>query len=121
MGFILMRWILFILGIWCFYCHAESPGRFSMVSQPKDYYGCRIAIDKKRRTAEPSDVAKGVVARAYLFMSAHYNLSMSKSQRHLFEAWNRQYAPTSWELEWAGKVALIEGYDNPYITQWGVS
>ena len=100
---------------------ARSNYRFGMVPQPKDYYGCSIAIDKKQRKAEPPDVAKGIIARAYLFMSSHYNLSMSKSQRQLFESWNRQYAPSPWELEWAEKIALIEGYDNPYITQWGVS
>lgn len=97
---------------------ARSNYRFGIVQRPKDYYGCGIALDKSLRRAEPPDYSKGIIARAYLFMSEHYNLSLSNSQRQLFEAWNRLYAPTEWERKWANQVAQIEGYDNPYITQW---
>ena len=89
-----------------------------MVSDGVDYFGCSIKIDKSNRRVEPSDVAKGVVARAYLFMSEHYQLSLSKQQEQLFRAWNKQFPPSAWEYQWASHVAQIEGYPNPYITQW---
>ena len=98
---------------------ARSNYRFAMLKQPKVYYGCNIAIDKLNKRVEPSDNSKGIIARAYLFMSKHYNLSLSNSQRQLFEAWNREYAPFSWEQEWAKKISFIEGYENTYISNWG--
>jgi deoxyribonuclease I len=58
------------------------------------------------------------VARAYLFMSEHYKLPLSSAQKQLFMAWNKAFAPTAWEKQWALHVASIEGYDNPYITHW---
>ncbi|HHF7375333.1 endonuclease [Legionella bozemanae] len=47
--------------------------------------------DKASHRAEPPDKAKGVVARAYLFMSDHYGLSLSSSQKKLLIAWNKSY------------------------------
>jgi deoxyribonuclease-1 len=97
---------------------ARSNYRFGMLSQQSNYYGCHMTINKYLRRAEPPDDTKGLIARAYLFMAEHYSISMSKSQRQLFNAWNRQYAPTLWERQWAKEIALIEGYDNEFITHW---
>ncbi len=97
---------------------ARSNYRFGVLPQQSRYYGCAMTIDKSSRRAEPPDYAKGIIARAYLFMAAHYQLSLSKSQRQLFEAWNRQYKPSIWEQQWAKQIALIEGYENYYITHW---
>ena len=79
-----------------------------------------MKIDKATHRAEPPDFAKGIVARAYLFMSEHYGLSLSPSQKKLFIAWNKTFAPSAWEKKWALQVAVIEGYENKYITQWQV-
>ena len=46
---------------------ARSNYRFGFVSSTDNTYGCAIKIDKKNRKVEPSDEAKGIVARAYLF------------------------------------------------------
>ncbi|WP_058532951.1 endonuclease [Legionella saoudiensis] len=97
---------------------ARSNYRFGIVPTQDNYFGCAIKIDKSTRRVEPADAAKGVVARAYLFMSEHYHLSLSKQQEQLFLAWNKQFPPTSWEYQWAKQVAQIEGYSNPYISQW---
>lgn len=97
---------------------ARSNYRFGVLPQPTTYYGCALTIDKALRRAEPANHAKGVIARVYLFMADHYSLSISSSQRQLFMAWNRQFAPTLWERQWAQQVALIEGYNNSYITDW---
>ncbi|QMT62139.1 Nuclease NucM (plasmid) [Legionella sp. PC997] len=77
-----------------------------------------MKIDKASLRGEPPNTAKGVVARAYLFMDEHYDLSLSSSQKKLFIAWNKAFKPSSWEREWASQVAMIEGYENSYITQW---
>lgn len=97
---------------------ARSNYRFGVLPTHEDYLGCTMKIDKQLRKAEPPDAAKGVVARAYLFMAEHYGLSLSASQKQLFISWNKTFAPTLWEKQWALQVASIEGYENTYITQW---
>ena len=97
---------------------ARSNYRFGVLPSQEGYYGCSIKIDKSSRRVEPSDEAKGVVARAYLFMSEHYTLSLSKQQEQLFRVWNKQFPPSAWEQTWANQVAQIEGYANSYIKQW---
>ncbi|CDZ79367.1 Nuclease NucM precursor [Legionella massiliensis] len=97
---------------------ARSNYRFGVLPGNDRYYGCSFKIDKRLRRVEPADEVKGIVARAYLFMSDYYQISLSSAQRQLFQAWNRQFAPTIWELTWAEKVAELEGYPNPYISQW---
>lgn len=97
---------------------ARSNYRFGVLPGNDRYYGCSLKIDKNLRRVEPADEVKGIVARAYLFMSEYYQISLSSSQRQLFEVWNRQFAPTDWERAWAAQVAVLEGYSNPYISQW---
>ncbi|MCL9685829.1 endonuclease [Legionella maioricensis] len=97
---------------------ARSNYRFNLVSGQTDYLGCAMKIDTTLRRAEPPDTAKGVVARAYLFMAEHYGISLSASQKQLFKVWNKTYPPSQWEHQWANQVAAIEGYSNHYITQW---
>lgn len=100
---------------------ARSNYRFAMLPGHPAYAGCAIRIDKANRRVEPPDAVKGIVARAHLFMASHYSLSLSASQRALFNAWNNQFPPTAWEYAWAGNVARIEGYDNPFISQYHLS
>ncbi len=98
---------------------ARSNYRFSELGNinlsPSNFYGCRIIIDKQLRKVEPRNEAKGIVARANLFMSEKYGIKLNQSQRLLFEAWNKKYPPSQWELQWAAKIASIERYTNPFI------
>ncbi len=94
---------------------ARSNYRFGMVGSVAGYYGCAIKIDKNHRTVEPGDNAKGVIARAYLFMSDKYRMKLSDGQRRLFVAWNKIFPPSEWEIQWAAEIAARQGYDNPYI------
>lgn len=97
---------------------ARSNYRFGVLPGDERYYGCSLKIDKRLRRVEPADEVKGIVARAYLFMSEYYQISLSSAQRQLFVAWNRQFAPTPWERQWAQQIAVIEGYENHYIAHW---
>lgn len=90
--------------------------RFAELDNKKTIHGCNFTIDYKERKVEPPDSAKGIVARANLFMADHYHVHLSKSQRQLFMVWNHQFPPDDWEKAWAKRVADIEGYANPYIT-----
>ncbi len=93
----------------------RSNYRFSMLEGNGRFHGCPFKVDKQLRKVEPSDYAKGIVARANLFVAYRYQIELSKSQRMLFESWDNQYPPTPWEKEWAHRVYLIEGYKNFYI------
>lgn len=81
----------------------------------KDSYGCEFAVDRVKRQVEPADSAKGIVARANLFMAQHYNIPLTAAQAKQFQQWHKQYPVSDWEKEWAAKVAQIEGYQNPFI------
>lgn len=93
----------------------RSNYRYGTLTNKSTTYGCDFSVEKGSRAVEPADTAKGIVARANLFMASHYNLRLSDSQRQLFEAWNRLFPPTAWEIEWAKQVERLEGYNNPYI------
>lgn len=80
-----------------------------------EFYGCPIRIDKILRKVEPRDEAKGIGARASLFMSQRYDMPLSAAQTALFETWDKQYPPSAWEKAWSHQVADIEGYANPFI------
>lgn len=97
---------------------ARSNYRFAQLTQKSTYYGCPITIDKFSRQVEPANEVKGIIARAYLFMSQRYKIPLSPAQNKLFLAWNKQFPPTEWEREWERQVAAIEGYDNEFITDW---
>lgn len=96
---------------------ARSNYRFSAInSGTKDgFYGCDFTYDKSGRHVEPADAAKGIVARANLFVAEHYGIQLSDGQRHLFIAWSKEFPPSSRELVWAARVTVVEGYRNPYI------
>ncbi|MGQ3887863.1 endonuclease [Legionella sp. CNM-1927-20] len=94
---------------------ARSNYRYSMLETHTTFYGCPITIDSASRRVEPADYAKGIVARANLFMSDKYSIRLSEAQRTLFLTWNSQFPPSDREKQWAQLIAKIEGYENPYI------
>ena len=80
------------------------------------FYGkCTMKIDFKNRQAEPPDSAKGVVSRSYLYMSDKYDIKLSKSQRRLYEAWNRQFRAEPAECKRHEIVSKLQGSKNKYI------
>lgn len=89
--------------------------QFSANFRYKYFYGCPIIIDAYSRKVEPRAEAKGIVARANLFMAQRYQIKLSRTQQMLFESWNKQHPPDNWEKSWAKQIAGIEGYANPYI------
>jgi len=94
----------------------RSNYTFTVIPNKRGFYGCEFDADKDKKLAEPPDRAKGIVARANLFMADKYKIEFSKEQRDLFNTWNKKFPPDAWELKWAEKVASTVGYKNPYIT-----
>ncbi|TAL64410.1 MAG: deoxyribonuclease [Legionella sp.] len=100
---------------------ARSNYEFAILPNKRGYYGCEFDVDREKKLAEPPDRAKGIVARANLFMADKYNIEMSKEQRKLLKEWNKKFPPGYWELEWAENVAYVVGYTNPYIQEHAVA
>ena len=98
---------------------ARSNYRFSALGSRAPFHGCDFSYDRTARRVEPADSAKGIVARANLFVAEHYGIRLSKAQRQLFLLWDKQFPPEPRELLWASRVAAIEGYGNSYITSHG--
>ena len=68
--------------------------------------------------AEPPDWAKGEVARAALYMDWAYGpaYQLSRQQKQLFSAWDKQYPVSEWECQRAKRIQVIQGNTNPFIT-----
>jgi deoxyribonuclease-1 len=93
----------------------RSNFRYAALTNHTHTYGCNFTINQLSRKVEPADSAKGIVARANLFMSDHYHIRLSREQRALFNRWNRQFPTTPWEKTWSNRIYQIEGYRNTYI------
>ena len=98
----------------------RSDYSFRPLPEVESPYGqCKFKVDFKARKAEPTDISKGIVARAYLYMQETYNVNLSDSQEKLFLAWNKQFPPSEWEYQWNQKVSSFQGNDNDFISNWG--
>ncbi len=92
-------------------------GLLPFIAQGK-FGACEIKIDQEMQRVEPCLRVRGAIARAYLYMSQQYGISLSKSQMQLYKAWNRKHPPDSWEIERNKRIQYFQGNHNPYIFQY---
>jgi deoxyribonuclease-1 len=85
--------------------------------QPTQYGACPMVVDFKARKAMPRPEVRGMVARTYFYMADRYGLRLSKQDRQLFTAWNKQYPPKAWELARNQQVACRMGHGNAFVGQ----
>ncbi len=98
----------------------RSNYRFGVLPHiPEGQLGeCQFKIDPETRRVEPQPSVQGIIARTYLYMAMRYNINLSDSQVQLFNAWNKQHPPDTWEIEWDRRISGIQGNHNPYITEY---
>ena len=95
----------------------RSNYRFAKVVRgPKNYGQCEMIIDRKRQLVNPPIRARGIIARAYLYMQDRYRLKLSSQQQSLFNEWNRAYKVTPNECKRNALITKIQGNDNPFVT-----
>lgn len=84
----------------------RSNYNFTMLPTVKSDFGsCSMKIDNHK--AEPPKIARGQIARTYLYMDdAYKRYSMSKSQRQLMGAW---------ECTRAKKITNLQKSDNDVV------
>lgn len=90
---------------------------FGVVNHKRQDYGsCPFKVDSQQRVAEPMlPEAKGVVARANLYMELRYGINLGSSKR-ILQAWAKQNPPTAYELERDRRIKKFMGHSNPFVT-----
>jgi deoxyribonuclease-1 len=93
----------------------RSNYNFAMLPSTKSDFGsCAMKIDNRK--AEPPEIARGQIARTYLYMEdAYKRYSMSKSQRQLMNAWDKMYPVDAWECTRAKKITSLQKSQNNII------
>ncbi|MGN1281683.1 MAG: endonuclease [Succinivibrio sp.] len=96
----------------------RSNFMFSSDSAKGSPYGrCQMIIDRSRQRVTPPEGARGIVARAYLYMSEKYSIPLDKEHINLFNRWNKAYPPSKNECRRNRLIAQIQGNDNRFVTQ----
>ena len=88
---------------------------FTMLPGEKSDFGsCPMKVEDKK--AEPPIIARGRIARTYLYMEDTYsNYNMSRQQRQLMNAWDKMYPVDSWECERAKKITTLQNSKNVVV------
>ena len=95
----------------------RSNYRFSdWNGEPSQYGACSMIVDFKGRKVQPTEVARGAIARTYLYMYDRYNLKLSKADQRLMNAWNKMYPVSDWECERNELVREAQGNGNKFVT-----
>ena len=94
----------------------RSNMRFAMVNNAVHEYGaCEVAVSFQERSFQPPPHRMGDIARIYWYMHDTYDISISRQQQQLFEAWDRMDAIDEWERERNRRIAAIQGAGNPHV------
>lgn len=82
---------------------------------PSQYGACPMVVDFKARKAMPRQQIRGMIARTYFYISERYGLRLSKQDRQLYTAWNKQYPVEAWERNRNQRVACVMGHGNHFV------
>ncbi|WP_324187422.1 endonuclease [Vibrio hibernica] len=93
----------------------RSNYNFQMLSGTKSDFGsCDFHVDNRK--AQPPEYARGLIARTYLYFDTTYpSFKISKQQRQLFTAWDKQYPVTKFECDKAKIVEKYQHNTNPIL------
>ena len=93
----------------------RSNYNFVMLPGESSSFGsCEMKIDNKK--AEPPVEARGRIARTYLYMDQAYSrYNMSKAQKQLMNAWDKQYPVSTWECERGERIEKLQGNVNSIL------
>ncbi|BCG25619.1 DNA-specific endonuclease I [Pseudomonas tohonis] len=83
--------------------------------KPRQYGACQMVVDFKARKAMPRQQVRGMIARTYFYMSERYGLRLSRQDRQLYTAWNKQYPVEAWERNRNQRVACAMGHGNHFV------
>lgn len=95
----------------------RSNYNFQMLSGTKSDFGsCDFHVDSRK--AQPPELARGLIARTYLYFDSTYsNFRLSKQQRQLFNVWDKQYPVSDFECQKAEIVKSYQHNINPILEE----
>lgn len=95
----------------------RSNYNFTILATAKSNFGsCEMKIENRK--AEPPQQARGRIARAYLYMDLTYpNYNMSRQQKQLMNAWDKQYPTSKWECLRAKRITVLQGSENEILNE----
>lgn len=90
-------------------------GKLERTPSSKTFGECKAIVSDRK--FEPMDMAKGVVARTYMYMNKAYPGKgiISDKNSKLFESWNKMFPVTEWECKRARAIASIQGNINEFV------
>ncbi|ANN29158.1 endonuclease [Vibrio vulnificus] len=96
---------------------ARQNYNFTLLPHARSSFGqCDVPIDGRK--VQPPEQARGAIARTYLYFEAVYpRYSMSKAQRQLMQAWDKQYPTTKVECQRAQRIKQQQGNANPILAE----
>lgn len=97
---------------------ARSNYRFSdWNGTGTDFGKCHILIDSRHSQVQPPESARGIIARAYLYMSSRYKVRLTKRDLKMYEVWDKTYAPSFNECKKNLLTEILQGSKNKYVSQ----
>lgn len=95
----------------------RSNHEFTLLpNENADFGACQMKIENRK--AEPPANARGVIARAYMYMDQTYKrYNMSRQTRQLMNAWHKQYPATQQECMRAKRIEDIQGNEHPIYAE----
>lgn len=97
----------------------RSSFRFGVVNGEKRRFGrCDFEVNYRTRVAEPTESARGEVARAMFYMAHQYQdqgLVIFDKQAKLLLKWHRQDPPSKQEVKRNNAIERIQGNRNPFV------
>lgn len=94
----------------------RSNHGFAMLATgtPSTFGICEMKVVGKR--VEPPAYTRGVIARTYKYMESVYpTFSLSRQQRQLMDAWDKQYPVDAWECLRARRIEKLQGNENAVV------
>jgi len=83
----------------------------------KQYENCQFEVDFKAKRVFVKEDIKGDIARTYFYMSDRYNVKLSKQERKMMEAWDKEDPISKWERIKNKRIEKIQGNINQYIVK----
>lgn len=82
------------------------------------YFGsCPFKLENE--TIEPPQIARGIIARAYLYFNDTYApfFVLSPQKKELMEEWNLKYPVDKWECIRTFRIEIIQENENTFVKQ----
>lgn len=89
-------------------CLTQDP-YFKLATVDLYNYVPELGLLKKELKAPPPLPARGMIARTYLYMRKTYFLPLTDEEVVRYQAWDKQYPPTPWEITRNEKISKIQG------------